>query len=178
MAETGPKSAAKWALSLLYRTEWVILDTETTGLGTSDEIVQIAILSYDGSVLLDTLIHPTQPIPTSATAIHGIKDIDVKNAPTFPEVFEQLRSILSGKTIVIYNAQYDLRLLNQTIAKYNLPPLKIDPKCVECAMLKYSAWIGEPWEDGTYKWQRLKGGDHTAVGDCRATLRIIREMAD
>jgi len=178
MTETDQELAAKWALSLLHRTDWVILDTETTGLGKADEIVQIAILSYDGSILLDTLVHPTQLIPASATAIHGIRDIDVKNAPTFPEVFEQLRSILSGKTIVTYNAQYDLRLLNQTIAKYNLPPLKIDPKRVECAMLKYSAWIGEIWEDGTYKWQKLKGGNHTAVGDCRATLRIIREMAD
>jgi len=178
MEKTDRKSAAKWALSLCNQTDWIILDTETTGLGTSDEIVQIAVLSHEGSVLLNTLVHPTQPIPASATSIHGIKDIDVKNAPMFPEVFEQLKSILSGKTIVIYNAQYDLRLLNQTIAKYNLPPIKIDPKRVECAMLKYSAWIGELWEDGTYKWQRLKGGDHTAVGDCRATLRIIREMAD
>ncbi len=29
----------------------------------------------------------------------------------------------------------------------------------------------------SYKWPKLQGGDHTAVGDCQATLRVINEMA-
>lgn len=169
--------AAFWAYSLLERTDWVILDTETTGLSPVDEIIQIAILSSDGTVLLDTLVHPTQPIPPSATLVHGIRDADVKDAPHFPEIFQHIEKITSGKTIVIYNAAFDVRMIQQTMAKYSLSAAAITEEQVECAMLQYSAWYGEFWPEGGYKWQKLRGGDHTASGDCRATLRVIKNMA-
>ncbi|NJO78661.1 MAG: hypothetical protein HC827_09085 [Cyanobacteria bacterium RM1_2_2] len=42
----------------------------------------------------------------------------------------------------------------------------------------YSQWVGE-WNElhGDYRWQKLPSGDHSALGDCRATLTIIQEMA-
>jgi DNA polymerase-3 subunit epsilon len=45
-------------------------------------------------------------------------------------------------------------------------------------MLKYAEFVGE-WNDyhGNYRYQKLPGGDHTAVGDCRATLKVIKKMA-
>jgi DNA polymerase III subunit epsilon len=48
----------------------------------------------------------------------------------------------------------------------------------ECAMLAYSDWIGN-WNEyhGNNRWQRLPGGDHTALGDCRATLKVLRKIA-
>jgi DNA polymerase-3 subunit epsilon len=45
-------------------------------------------------------------------------------------------------------------------------------------MLQYARFIGE-WNSyyNSYKWQKLDGGDHTALGDCLATLEVIRVMA-
>jgi hypothetical protein len=42
----------------------------------------------------------------------------------------------------------------------------------------YSQFIGD-WNDyyGSYCWQKLPGGDHSALGDCIATLEIIKLMA-
>ena len=171
------EKATLWARALLERADWVILDTETTGMSPADEIVQIAILSHEGKVLLDTLIRPTQPIPASATAIHGITDSEVENAPTFKEIYQKARKILEGKTVIIYNAAFDLRLLLQTLRRYRLPSLFDHEEKVGCAMLLYSAWVGEEWPYGGYKWQKLTGGDHTALGDCRATFEIIKKMA-
>jgi len=169
--------AENWAKSLLERTDWVILDTETTGLTRGDEIIQIGILGSDGTVLFDSYVRPTQVIPPSAIAIHGITDEDVADSPTYPEIFKQLQTVLAGKIVVIYNAAYDLRLLRQTGEKYRLPMPGIQADQVECAMLQYSAYVGEFWEDGSYKWQRLTGGDHSALGDCWATLSLIKRMA-
>lgn len=171
------EKASSWARSLMERTDWVILDTETTGMSPVDEIIQIAILSPEGIALLDTLIHPTQPIPASATAVHGITDSQVENSPTFIEKYPETKKIVAGKTVIIYNAAFDLRLLTQTARRYRLPPLLDHEEQVECAMLMYSAWVGEEWPYGGYKWQRLTGGDHTALGDCKATLEIIKKMA-
>lgn len=171
------ENATIWARSLQERRDWVILDTETTGLSPQDEIVQIAVLGSDGKTLLDTYVCPTRSIPADATAIHGITDADVKGAPRFPEVFDELRRIISGQTVVIYNAVFDLRLIRQTLQIYGVHSPGIDEDQVECAMLQYSAWQGELWPGGGYKWQKLRGGDHTALGDCRATLAVIRRMA-
>lgn len=177
MTEIDREHVVDWARGLLQRTDWVILDTETTGTSDSDEIVQVAILSCDGISLLDTLVRPTQPIPIEATAIHGITNEDVKDAPSFPEVYERIEKILSGKTVVIYNAQFDVRLIRQSLAKHNLFPVILSLDDVDCAMLMYAAWVGELWPYGGYKWQKLESGDHTALGDCRATLDLIKKMA-
>jgi DNA polymerase-3 subunit epsilon len=171
------EKAAFWARSLLERIDWVILDTETTGLSSLDEIVQVAIIGADGGPLLDTLVKPTQPISPDATALHGISDADVGDAPLFPEVFARIQEIITGKTVVIYNAAFDLRLVRQSLAKYQGSASGIEEEQAECAMLWYSAWVGEMWPEGGYKWQKLIGGDHTALGDCRATYRVIEKMA-
>jgi DNA polymerase-3 subunit epsilon len=170
------EKASFWARGLLERNDWVILDTETTGMSPTDEIVQMAILSPEGTVLLDTLIHPSQPIPASATAVHGITDSEVEDAPAFKEIYPEIKNIISGKTVIIYNAAFDLRILVQTARRYRLLPLFEHKEQVECAMLMYSAWVGEEWPYGGYKWQKLTGGDHTALGDCRATLEVIKKM--
>lgn len=175
--ENDQEIATQWARSLLEREDWVILDTETTGLSQIDEIIQIAIIAHDGSVLLDTLVRPIQPISAAAIAIHGITNTTLEEAPSFPEIYKEFKAAISEKTMVIYNASFDQRLLNQTIKKYHLPQIEINPEQVACAMLQYSAWKGEIWSDGNYKWQKLPGGDHTALGDCKATLDLIKKMA-
>ncbi len=45
-------------------------------------------------------------------------------------------------------------------------------------MQLYSDFVGE-WNDyfGSNKWQKLPGGDHTALGDCLATLEVIKYIA-
>jgi DNA polymerase-3 subunit epsilon len=177
MTESDRERVVDWACNLLERTDWVILDTETTGTLEYDEIVQVAILSSNGTTLLDTLVRPTQPIPPDATAIHGITNEDVKDAPLFPEVYDKIAKIIHGKTIVIYNAQFDVRLIQQSLVKHNLLPEEPSLDSVDCAMLMYSAWVGELWPYGGYKWQKLESGDHTALGDCRATLELIKKMA-
>ncbi len=44
-------------------------------------------------------------------------------------------------------------------------------------MRRYAAYVGEPSKRGGYRNQKLPGGDHTALGDALATLRLIEEMA-
>jgi DNA polymerase-3 subunit epsilon len=48
-----------------------------------------------------------------------------------------------------------------------------------CAMQKYAAYTGQLNTNGRgYRMQKLQGGDHSALGDCAATLRLIQHMAD
>lgn len=167
-----------WARNLLARGDWCILDTETTGLDLSDEIVQIAVIAPDGAVLLDTLLRPTITISQGATEVHGLTNAMLADAPTFPEIAEQLKTVLTGRLVVSFNAEFDRRLLIQTRERYQVAELGIPADRWECAMLQYAAFCGE-WHDyyRDYRYQSLPGGDHTALGDARATLALIQKIA-
>ena len=131
MTESDKDQVVDWARDLLQRKDWVILDTETTGTLEYDEIVQVAILSSDGKTLMDTLVQPTQPIPFDATAIHGITNDDVEDAPQFPEVYEKIKEIIHEKRLVIYNSQFDVRLIQQSLAKHNQNVFKLKHPIVD-----------------------------------------------
>lgn len=173
-------SAIQWAKDILATPpdQLLILDTETTGLDTTAEIVQLAIIDGAGDVVINTYVKPTRPIPPEATAIHHITDQDVALAPTWETVYPLLEKIVYGKTLVIYNAQYDLRLINQASKAAGIAHPTLPYQASHCAMLTYAEFVGE-WNDyrGTFRWQKLQGGDHSALGDVRATLDLIREMA-
>jgi DNA polymerase-3 subunit epsilon len=120
----------------------------------------------------------------AAQAVHGLSVEKLAGAPTWPEIYPRLCEIVAGKTVVIYNDQFDIRLLWQTCEAWQLDETLLwdaEHTFAECAMLKYSAWVGEynarRDRPGIYKWQKLPGGDHSAVGDCLATLEVIRQMA-
>jgi len=171
----------------------LILDTETTGLGDDAEIVEIAVIDSEGRVLLDTLVKPVNPIPAEATAIHGITNEMVQDAESWPYVYGELIGLLNkhpGSPLVIYNAEYDLRLIRQTSALHNGGWVRAMPGGDEralCAMLVYADFWGEPGRYGDCKWQKLTvaaqqqgvkvEGAHRALADCKMTLGVVKAMA-
>ena len=139
----------------------VIIDTETTGLGSDAEIVEFtAICAQTGQVLVNELVKPTCSIPAEAAAIHGITDEDVKGALDFHSVFSMyFLPKLNGRSIIVYNADYDTRLILQSLAKHcNDAYVSSVQELLlisgpQCAMLWYAEFWGD-WNDyhGNYKW--------------------------
>ncbi len=99
----------------------IYMDTETTGLNKTDEIVEISVVDHDGSVLFNSLVRPSKPIPEDAIRIHGISNEEVQRARPWPLIWNQLRSVMFGRLIVFYNQDFDLRMMQQSHARYNLP---------------------------------------------------------
>lgn len=92
------------------------IDLETTGINVAtDRIVEICIvkLSPDGNTEVRTeRINPTIPISAQALAVHGIKDEDVKDKPTFAEIAPSLAQFISNCDLAGYNAiKFDMPLL-------------------------------------------------------------------
>jgi DNA polymerase-3 subunit epsilon len=98
----------------------VYLDTETTGLNATDEIVEISIVDQDGAVLLETLVKPSRPIPAEATVIHGITNEDVQSSRAWPIVWTLAKPLITGRVVVIYNDDFDLRMMRQSYERYNM----------------------------------------------------------
>ena len=68
----------------------VFFDLETTGLNpATDRIVEMALVKLLPGGKRETFvrrINPGRPIPAETTAIHGISDEDVKDAPEFRQI--------------------------------------------------------------------------------------------
>lgn len=69
---------------------YIVFDTETTGVDSDKRAVDVALLEIDPVTLdilggCESLINPGIPIPPEATAIHGITDEMVKDAPTIEQ---------------------------------------------------------------------------------------------
>jgi DNA polymerase III alpha subunit (gram-positive type) len=99
----------------------VYIDTETTGLTRSDEIIEFSIVDHDGTDLYTTLVKPTQAIPREATRIHGITDRMVETAQAWPIQWPHIRAILFDRLVAAYNVEFDARMMEQSYQKYNLP---------------------------------------------------------
>lgn len=168
--------AIQWAQDILKREDVVILDTETTDL--HGEIIEIAIIDIQGETVLNQRIKPQEAISDGAYQIHGISLDDLKDCPTFPEAYPAIKQAIDGKLLVIFNASYDTTCLQRDYARHDLSEADSITMTYNCAMLWYSQYVGDysRWH-GDYRWQALPGGDHSALGDCLATLDLIKHMA-
>jgi DNA polymerase-3 subunit epsilon len=128
---------AKRALEM--RSELLFLDTETTGLAADDEIVEIAIVSYDGQVAYHSLVKSYKSIPLDASRIHGIHDDEVKDSPRIIHIWPQVAPMLDSKTVAIYNDDFDLRMLKLSLRQ---PGWRPNFKTIDIMSI-FSEFIGE-----------------------------------
>src|SRR5258708_1192367 len=118
----------------------IFLDTETTGLSGTDEICDLAVIDTHGQVLLNTFVKPTIPIPSAAYLIHGITDDEGGLAPRFVAVREQLAALTYNRPVIIFNADYDSRLLRQSAHAAGVVHTGM---WSECAMKLYAQFYGD-----------------------------------
>ncbi|MBQ7252542.1 MAG: 3'-5' exonuclease [Kiritimatiellae bacterium] len=155
-------------------------DLEATGLNKkTDRIVSVAILRYEPGAeaaprRIYYLVNPTVPIPAEATAIHGISDADVADAPTFADLAPVVRKDLEGCDLGGYNILgYDIDLLCCEFARAGMEfkvsgrdildvqriYFKREPRTLSAALKFY---CGEDHAEA-----------HDAMGDAIATVEVL-----
>ncbi len=155
-----------------------MLDSETTGLKTPAQFVEVAIVDAGGRTLFEDNVRPNCRIEPGATRIHGHTAKSLAGSPPFWEVYPDLLEALLGRRVIVYNAPYDRRVWDTEVRSLGARgSLAGELPLWECAMRRYAAYVGEPSKRGGYRSQKLPGGDHSALGDALATLRLIEEMA-
>jgi DNA polymerase-3 subunit epsilon len=180
-------AAIRWAREIL-ETDFVVLDTETTGLGYDDEAVSIGLVSKAREVLLDTLLCHEKPCDPKALATHGVSWEATREAPHFRDVFPRLVELSGKKILVGYNVSFDARIIEQMIRRYDLglPIFRADHTAD--VMQKFAEFYGQ-WNDyhESYTWKKLTyaaayfgiatSRAHGAAADALMTLRVIEAMA-
>lgn len=163
----------------------IYLDTETTGISSYDEICEIAILDDDNETLFESFVKPTIPVSPGARAVNRITEEQIATAPSFSDIWPNVLGLLQRRTIAIYNADFDMRLLRQSAARYKFRVPALDTFCV---MRLFSAYYGDyNKKTQDYRWKTLEfAGDHfditlpnshRALDDCRLTRAVLHHMA-
>lgn len=92
---------------LLSAKEFVVLDSETTGLKDPVGFIEVAVADPEGRLLLNTTIRPKIRIEPGAAKVHGYNAEALTGSPSFKDVYPDLLDAISGKRVIVYNASYD-----------------------------------------------------------------------
>lgn len=95
--------------------EFVVFDTETTGLAPSKErIIEIAAIRFVDGVpteIFESFVNPERPIPPEASVINHITDEMVTEAPTISQILPSFEAFVGKSPLVAHNLNFDLKFM-------------------------------------------------------------------
>jgi DNA polymerase-3 subunit epsilon len=170
-------------MELKLKNPLVFFDLETTGVNiASDRIVEISWLKIfpGGEEKGNTfLVNPTIPIDPGATAIHGITDEDVKDAPTFREIARNLANEFEGCDFAGYNSnKFDIPLLAEEFLRAEVDFDMSKRKLLDIQVIFHK--MEQRTLSAAYKFycEKILVDAHSAEADTRATYEILKAQLD
>ena len=165
-------------MELVLERPLVFFDIESTGTNPyRDRIVEIAVIKVmpDGS-RQETVrrVNPTIPIPEGASAVHGIYDADVADAPTFDVIAHNLFNYLENCDLAGYNiVKFDVPMLQEEFKRCGLELNMRDRKLIDVFNIFCRLYPRNL--SAAYKF--FCGGDledaHSALADTDATVAVL-----
>jgi DNA polymerase-3 subunit epsilon len=165
--------------------DWILLDTETTGLTPPIFVVDLAAQrmrgwSSDGAAFQRLLNH-NRDIPVAASRVNGYtREILERDGDPPMEVHGSFRDYVQDLPVASYNLAYDLdEALAPELRRLGFPPLAKRGFCV----LRLAQRLLDPVPAGNCKLQTLRqyytlnGGDaHAALGDVQTAASLLRDV--
>jgi DNA polymerase-3 subunit epsilon len=170
-------------LELILKRPVVFLDLETTGINVAtDRIVEISLLKISPNgkeEWMTTLVNPEMPIPQKVTALHGISDADVENAPKFKDLAKNLAAFLEGCDLAGYNAiKFDIPVLAEEFLRTSNDFNFRKRRYVDVQVIfhkKEQRTLAAAYQ--FYCKKNLQNA-HTAEADTAATYEILKSQLD
>ncbi len=106
---------------LLKNTAFVVFDVETTGLNTSDKIIELAGCKVENGVITEhfsTLVDPEMLIPAASTKVNMITNQMVADAPKIQDVIGDFYKFTENCAIVAHNIEFDHGFITRAGAEY------------------------------------------------------------
>jgi DNA polymerase III subunit epsilon len=158
-------------------------DLETTGIKVAtDRIVEICIhrINPDGLTKTKTLrINPEMPIPPEVTAIHGITDEDVKDAPKFREVAHDLAQFLENCDLAGFNSNhFDIPLIVEEFLRAGVDFETKGRRFVDVQNIFHKMEPRNLYAAYKFYCDKDLSNAHSAEADTLATYEILKAQLD
>ncbi|MDD5286654.1 MAG: exonuclease domain-containing protein [Desulfuromonadaceae bacterium] len=161
--------------------EYVVFDTETTGMRLSegDKVISLSGVRIrrgriQNSDIFHALVNPGRSIPSESIQFHNIEEWMVADAPSISQVYPQFVEFVGDSVLVAHNAAFDKKCLEMAAAESGLP--LIDNPILDTLFLSYGIHEGAEGLslDSIAKRMGITiEGRHTSMGDARATAQIF-----
>ncbi len=160
-----------------------IFDLETTGLSiTTDRIVEIAIIRVeaDGSEHeFIRRVNPQMPIPAEVSAIHGIFDTDIADAPTFAEIAEEVVDFIGESDLAGYNSnKFDIPVLAEELMRAGSDFDVASRRFVDVQNIFHKMEQRTLAAAFQFYCEKPMENAHNALYDARVTLDVFRAQLD
>jgi DNA polymerase III epsilon subunit-like protein len=171
--------------------DWVILDTETTGLTPPVFVVELAAQRMRGwepqGAPFRRLLNQNADIPPEVSRVHGYtQEILERDGDPAAAVYRDFSLYVGGRPIVSYNLDYDLEeVLTPEWLRLGIEPIGVSGFCA----LRLAQRLLDPVPAGNCKLQTLRQfyrlperGAHTALGDVQTVsdlmAHVLRPIAE
>jgi DNA polymerase-3 subunit epsilon len=161
---------------------FAVVDVETTGVRAwgGDRITEIAVVVVHGGrreVVFDSLVNPGRPIPPVVSAITGITDAMVRDAPPFPAVAAQVLAALAGRIFVAHNARFDWNFVSAELRRARDLALEGQRLCTVRLARRLVKGIVSCGLDSLQHWFGLENiARHRAAGDALVTAELLARL--
>ncbi len=164
----------------------IVLDTETTGISIREghRIVEIGCIELKDLIPTKNQFHcylnPERKVSEKAFAVHGYSDEFLLNKKKFKEVSEEFLNFVSGKRLIIHNAEFDLTHLNNELSLIGKE--KLSNEIVDTLILAREKYPGSQASLDAlckrYNIDNSKRINHTALIDCELLAKVYINLID
>jgi DNA polymerase-3 subunit epsilon len=161
----------------------VFFDLETTGVDPkTDRIVEVSILRVEADGNRDSKtrrVNPERPIPAGASAVHGIFDADVADAPTFRQIAKGLAEMLEGADLSGFNvARFDIPLLDREFRACDIDMGVAERRVVDVMSIFHRMERRDLSAATRFYLNKEHVGAHSAEADVEVTLDILEAQLE
>ncbi len=166
--QSPPSSASGLARLVGGAGRIAVMDVETTGLYSTDRVVEVAVVTIngDGDVEeeFETLINPLRDV--GPTWIHGIDATMLRDAPTFADVAQHVAARVDGAVIAGHNVRFDMRMIGH---EFERAGIDIDWGAGLDTLSVTGCKLAQACSDHGI----VIDGAHRALFDARATVKLM-----
>ncbi|MBR7794628.1 MULTISPECIES: 3'-5' exonuclease [Virgibacillus] len=157
--------------------DFVSIDFETANEKRSSPCA-VGIVVSDGENITDeyySLINPMMNFRSMNIQVHGIREDDVIDAPTFPEIWSTIHQYLSKSVVIAHNASFDMSVIRHTLDHFQLTYPEINYLCT--VAISKSMWPGlYNYKLNTLaEYHKIMFNHHNALEDARVAARVFLE---
>ncbi len=161
---------------------FVVVDTETTGTGADDRIIELAAVRLKGGQIIDhfsRLVNPGRSIPLFITQLTGISTAMLVGQPTAADILPEFLDFLGDGVLVAHNVAFDQRMLEGELRRLGLPWPNNPTLCTLRLARRLLPGLPKKGLDGLAQFFRLQSENrHRALGDALLTAQVLLRLLE